>query len=235
MDKTQYLCYGDSITKGVPGVTYLSYMSQYGDFKNHGLGGDTLIGVTKRIMDGIKAEDCPNYIVQIGTNDVLLPHLKSLSAAWEKQVGGLIKRGSVPCKDAKEFEERYDQLLTTLKEHHKNVKVINIPCVGEDVTSEPNKKVDAYNAVIDRLANAHGIDHIDFNRWQKTMLQGHDTDGAYFITANPMNMILDSITTTHKPVCARLSKKRGLRITVDGCHLNAQGAEGMAKLVKEKL
>lgn len=42
-------CFGDSITEGRPGVTYLRYLDGAEKYYNMGLSGDTLLGLSKRV------------------------------------------------------------------------------------------------------------------------------------------------------------------------------------------
>lgn len=76
------LCFGDSITEGKPGVTYLRYIKNKKQFINFGLGGDTVIGMTKRLiktMNKSKYKDATDIIVGIGANDIILPFLENYS------------------------------------------------------------------------------------------------------------------------------------------------------------
>ncbi len=229
------LCYGDSITQGVPGVSYLNFIGRKWKLRNLGRGGETVIGLGKRIPSGLKKYNSNNCIVQIGTNDILLPHLLQHSEQWRTRVKALIDGGRVPCEDASEFEEKYTNLTAMFMERGKNLMVVNIPCIGEDLSSPVNTKVDEYNKVLKAVAAKHGLPHIDFNGWQKEVLAEKKQPGEFFITRNPFDMVLDSVTTSILPVSDYLSRKRGLHLTIDGCHLNSSGAKGLASLVEEKL
>lgn len=226
-----YLCYGDSITKGVPGVSYLRYLDNKQHFKNYGLGGDTLIGLSDRIQRHVKNTDNTDYIIQIGTNDILLPFLSGYSTKWAVRIDGIIRSGRVPCVNVHQFVEKYRQLLSLLFDYNKRVIVINIPCIGEDIFSELNNEVDIYNEAMQGVAQEYNVELIDFNGWQKSIFKQYNITKPYFITKEPLNMVFDSITTQNSLLRSRISNKRNLYLTVDGCHLNDTGAEGMAKLV----
>ncbi len=52
---------------------------------NRGLGGDTLLGAMNRVnkmLSNSKYDDVDQYIIEIGTNDVLLPSLEKRSFLW---------------------------------------------------------------------------------------------------------------------------------------------------------
>lgn len=230
-----YLCYGDSITKGSPGVSYLRYISAKQKFKNLGLGGETLIGLNDRINDSLTNVDNMNYIIQIGTNDILLPFLMQYSMEWEKRIEYIIKRGSLPCVNVDQFKEIYTDLIKKLLLLEKNITIINIPCIGEDISSGLNRQVEIYNCVIHKLSIEYGIKYIDFYGWQKSLLKDSQKDESYFISKNPFDVIMDVLLTSLKPVRKRISNKRNLSLTVDGCHLNDAGAKGLAGLVESFL
>ena len=228
------LCYGDSITKGVPGVSYLRFVNKKWNPKNCGLGGDTLLGLSKRIALNIHKSESASYILQIGTNDILLPFLLNHSEAWGTRITELINKRSKLCENECRFREEYENLLTNLGKQGKAVKVINIPCLGEDLESCLNEKVDHYNKVIKSITEAQAIDYIDFNGWQKKVLTENSGEGSFFISKNPLDVVIDSLLTTFSPASDHLSSKRGLQLTIDGCHLNNLGARGLASLVEEK-
>lgn len=228
-----YLCFGDSITRGVPGVSYLKYLSNKGKFKNYGLGGDTLIGLSNRIEKHVQNTENIDFIIQIGTNDILLPFLSGYSSKWTVRIKGIMRTGRVPCDSVHQFEERYRQLLSLMINANKRVTLINIPCIGEDIHSELNSKVDSYNKVIQCIAQEYNVDFIDFNGWQKSILKQYTIVSPYFITKEPLDMVLDSLLTPISFLRNRISKKRNLKLTVDGCHLNDRGAEDLAELVQK--
>jgi lysophospholipase L1-like esterase len=229
-----YLCFGDSITKGVPGVSYLKYLVNKQRYKNFGLGGDTLVGLSNRIKRHIESNESKRYIIQIGTNDILLPFLSGYSPKWNPRIDSLVKNGRLPCNDVQQFEEKYRQLLSELLNADKSITVINIPCIGENANSELNRKVDAYNLAMKDVANNFNVGLIDFNSWQKNIFNQYIDVEPYFITKEPLDMVLDSLLTPISLLRQRISNKRGLHLTVDGCHLNDIGARGLAKLVQDE-
>ena len=230
-----YYCYGDSITKGSPGVSYLRYMQNRHSYVNLGLGGETLIGLIDRIDRRLKDTNVLDLIIQIGTNDILLPFLMRHSEKWIKQVGHIMNRGSLPCRDVYHFEETYTVFIKNLISLNKKMILINIPCIGEDTSSDVNKKVDLYNSVIHKLAADFGSGYVDFNGWQKSILDKNKKEDPYFISKEPFDIIMDVILTKAKPLRKSMSTKRDLVLTVDGCHLNDTGAKGLAALIESHI
>ncbi len=224
------LCFGDSITQGRPGVTYLKYLD--GGYKNYGIGGDTLLSLSSRIKPYIESARYERFIIEVGANDILLPFLMSYSPVWSRVVERTISRGKTPCRDLRHFTEAYESLLLSLGKNKKSACVVSIPCIGEDTRSVLNKQADSYNLVIKELCSELGFEYTDFNSWQKRVINSRKNDDIYFISRNPFDVIFDSLLTTYLHLDTRLSKKRDLAVTVDGVHLNSVGAKGLAEMIK---
>lgn len=231
------LCFGDSITEGRPGVSYLRYVKNKKCYKNFGLGGDTLIGTSNRlrkILKNPKYENDRTIVIGIGANDLLLPFLKDYSKSWSKAVSRIIKRGSIPCKDERQFEVEYEELLLMLKSNAKNIIVFGIPYI-ETTASDLNYKAEIYNKVIENLCNQAQVSYIDIRTWQKDIKQKEKNTGSYFFTKDHLDVAFDSLLTTYLPFTDYVSKKRNLAVTIDGVHLNTMSAKGLAYLIENKL
>jgi lysophospholipase L1-like esterase len=224
-----YYCFGDSITEGKPGVSYVKYLGK--NFHNFGKGGDTVISLTLRLKAFMQNHYIENLIVQVGTNDVLLPFLSSYSPSWGKTVKKIFYTGRIPSKNKNEFEKKFRDLIEFIS--GKNVIVINIPIIGENKNSELNKKVDEYNDIINNLCKEYSIKLVDFNSWQKSQIIYENKN--YFISKNPFKMIMDSIFVRTPKISLLVSKRRDLSVTVDGVHLNAFSAKKLAELIKKNI
>lgn len=224
-----YYCFGDSITEGIPGVSYVKYLGK--EFLNYGKGGDTTLGLYNRLKNFLNSQTVENIIIEIGTNDILLPFLYNYSPEWQKTVKKIIASGRIPSKNIEEFEKNYKNLLELLVD--KNVLIINIPCIGEDLNNELNKKVDEYNKIIHKLCKDYPFKLVDFNSWQKSQLKTNSN--KYFISKKPFKMVLDSIFVRSPKISNIVSKKRNLVTTIDGVHLNDNSARKLAELIKEKI
>jgi lysophospholipase L1-like esterase len=217
-------CFGDSITQGLPGVSYVKYLNKE-VYQNHGLGGDTLTGMISRVKKYINKHTCNEFVLEIGANDILLPYLCNYSSLWNKRIQ---IRGKSPIVDISAFIIEYRKTLEIL--NSKNISIVSIPCLGENIKSELNRKVDDYNFEIKNLCNKMGIRYIDFNSWQKENIS--DKENPYFISKDPNDTIWDTLLTTYLGRSMSISKKRNLDITVDGVHLNNAGAKGLAVLIE---
>ncbi len=224
-------CFGDSITVGSPGKSYIKYLKNKNEYLNYGKGGDTLLGVTNRIEKFLLDSSCNKFIIEIGANDILLPFLKNHSKKWIPVVNSKERLGSIITVNKEDFIKNYEKLLCLLKD--KEIKVVTMPCLGENLESQLNKKVDEYNEIIKNLCSNYRINLIDFNLWQKQIIKSRGNYSNYFIKKNPFYVTLDSLLTTYLNFTSLISKKRNLILTVDGVHLNEYAAKGLANLIEK--
>ncbi|NBG87157.1 SGNH/GDSL hydrolase family protein [Isachenkonia alkalipeptolytica] len=230
-------CFGDSITKGTPGVSYLKYLEK-GKYQNQGTGGETVEGLYPRLSHSIKHGKHEKYIIQIGTNDILLPYLEKSSPKWKnrlRKIDKVKKEGARPSRTEIQFQKSYQEIVDLLKEHEKEAVLINIPVVGENLSHERNKKTEKFNNIIKAIAEKEGLLLVDFYAWQKKTLEKLQNKKDYFIDPDPKQVVIDGLKSITSLGRMRLSQKRNLVLTVDGVHLNDTGAKGLAKLVREKV
>lgn len=224
-------CFGDSITVGRPGATYLRYLKEAKQYCNMGLSGDTLLGLSKRVDQFLVHSPCQEFIIAIGCNDIMLPFLHSYSPKWTQVVDGLIERGSVPLPRQDDFIAEYEKLLCKLAD--KQVIVVSIPCIGENLKNELNSQVDEHNELLKKLCAKQGVSYVDFNGWQKEVIKSRGFESDYFMTKDTNDVRLDVFTTTFLGLSTMISNRRKLTVTVDGVHLNKQGAKGLAALIDQ--
>lgn len=224
--------YGDSITAGVPGVPFHKYLMSARPFRVYGVGGDTVTGLLGRTR-GIELNADDQYVLEIGTNDILLPHLREQSISWRKTVEGIEESGRRIAADVGDFAGKYSELLDRFDSE--KTFVVSIPCIGEDTGSDLNRKVDEYNDVIKRMCAERSRVFIDFNKWQKLEIEKSNCLGKAFISKNALGMIADVAMTKMDFISDVLSRKRNLCTTIDGVHLNSHGAEQMARMIEQAL
>src|SRR5690554_7732659 len=99
--KKKILYIGDSITEGVTGINYINYIES--KFPNHqhinqGLGGDTLKGISNRLLSLIKNERYDYIVFEAGHNDILMPYFSKQGLLLKLSANKLKHRGSIPTK-----------------------------------------------------------------------------------------------------------------------------------------
>ena len=223
--------FGDSITAGTPGAAFCDYLKPTITFEQYGVGGDTVAGLLRRVeKHRIDAHDL--VILEIGTNDIMLPHLKSRSSSWKRVVQGIEASGRRAAGSKEEFIAGYEKLLAIAKA--KRTIVVSIPCIGEDLHSNLNAQVDSYNQSLRLLAEKHDCLYADFNAWQKEEIKtGSTSENKYLIGNEASAMVWDVVLTKYFKMTDRKSRNRKLSTTVDGVHLNSHGARGLSKMLLE--
>lgn len=220
------LCFGDSLTQGVPGTTYLKFLKTKLRFKNYGLGGDTLLGLKSRLEKKIKRSNF--FIIEVGTNDILLPFFEDYSQSWNLAIKVKKKKKSIPIVNKNEFKNCYESMLELLKD--KKVIIIGIPYF-ESAYQILNKKAEEYNSIIKKLCKQYNISYIDIRKEQTK----YNNLGRYKTPKNWFEVPHDVVMTRKQKNIDELSKKRGLKLTIDGIHFNTRSARILAKLIDEKI
>lgn len=226
-------CVGDSLTFGNVGYSYIHFLDKSIEVKNKGVNGDTLKGLYKRFK---KILNNPNsnydiYVVSIGSNDILLPYLKTVSPFWFLQM-------SIRCKIKKCIEEdnifcvEYEKLLKLLSKKNKNVIILGMPILN--LMNFPHKKLLNRNLIINELAEKYNYPFIDINKLQATHIEKESYEYSWKYSF-PLR-VFDAIVMTIFPFTKDwLSKTRGLTMTVDGAHFNSKSAELVAKEVEKTI
>ncbi len=226
--------FGDSLTAGLPGVSYWRYLRDKSKLLNRGVGGDTLLGMTnrlKRMLDDPRFADVGQYIVEIGTNDVLLYVLNNRSPIIKKIVAVREKtRGCVPCESFGSFAADYEALLELLLSRGKKVGVIGLPLI-ENTAAAVNRTMERYDAVIWDLCDKYGIAYLSLRQLEHR-LKGGNT-GSYELNKSLWWSVADALVTTILPFSMMVSKRRGLAVTVDSTHFNRKMAKELAAAVEE--
>jgi len=231
--KTVFL--GDSLTAGLPGVSYWRFLHNKAKLINRGVGGDTLLGAIDRaeiMLNDPKYDDIDQYIIEIGTNDVLLPVLQKRSFILEMFVKIEEKtNGSVPCKNIDTFSIKYEQLLQRLIKLNKKTGVIGLPMI-ETNTLLINETMMEYDAVIVGLCSKYSIPYLDVRQLEAQMKGGNH--GTYIYGNTNLFSVIDSVLTSILPLSMLISKLRGLVVTIDGTHLNRKMAKVLAVAIEAK-
>lgn len=228
------VCFGDSITAGIPGRSYVEYLQKV-SCENHGLGGDTLLGMTGRLKKYLE-DDKPvsTLLLQIGTNDILHDLLKDRSYSWSYVVKSSILAKGAPARTPEEYRKGYERVLDLTEGIARRI-VISIPCISEDPESGPNTIVVAYNEVLEELCRERSIPFVDIASSQRSVYQKVKHPNPRVLSDLSLQALIDSFTARSEKSVHRLSKRRGLSLTIDGVHLNTTGARLLAKLVDASL
>jgi lysophospholipase L1-like esterase len=210
---------GDSITYGVPGAPYLKYL-QYMlpgyDLINGGKGGDTVIGLLKRVPFYVNKFSPDLAVVSIGINDIFVKLSKQF-AVINKFFNRKYTQGPA------QFEKYYEKTIITLNSSGKKVLCNSLTLIGEDIKNPFNREVSQLNKIIAKLCNKYeNTCYVDIRKRFINQLKGKDISD--YLPVNGADIIIDSLFNRDPEKVNAKSKSRGLHLTIDGVHLNSEGA-----------
>ncbi|AZB42309.1 SGNH/GDSL hydrolase family protein [Bacillus sp. FJAT-42376] len=204
---------GDSLTEGRPGIPFARLLKeQFPGFRfdNLGKGGDTVLSLYSRLSKKKLPAHYDLAFLWIGVNDV---YTKMLNA-----------QAQVPAKDEKEFEEVYKKCVEIILGSSKQIILVTPALIGEDTESHANKQLRTLSSIIlslaDKQPNLLGLDlHTIFKHHlaQKT--------SSDYISVKVTRIMADALFHRKPSRIDKLSRERGLHLTLDGVHLNSLGAQ----------
>lgn len=219
-------CYGDSLTEGVPGTSYVTFLNKNFCIKNCGLAGDTILDMTKRLKKKVNKID--NLIICIGINDILLPFFENYSKSWNIAVKIKVRKKCEISRTKEKFEENYIHMIELIK--NKKVIIIGMPLLESNLDIL-NKKIEEYNEIIKKICKNYSITYIDLADEEIK----YNRNLEYSIKENWFTTVSDVIITRKIRNVDELSKKRNLSLTVDGIHFNNVSASILANLIDKKI
>ncbi|MBD3168553.1 MAG: hypothetical protein GF307_03650 [candidate division Zixibacteria bacterium] len=231
-DNTKIIFFGDSITHGVFGESYLKELDRMlsGKFPNFeyrlinkGRSGDTVYSLLKRVERDVISLSPHIVVIMIGGNDVLLKHADNYKILQEKT--GI--KDQIPARNIAEFKDSFRKLINHIKGSIRTrIVLCTPPTIGEDLKNRYNREMVHYNIVIRKIAMDYHLDMIDINAAFHRELRGshprHDV-------VPRMTDIYDDLEKLKETSADKLSKERGLTLTYDGGHLNSKGARLIAE------
>lgn len=214
---------GDSITEGVPGVSYIDILKEHypkDELINLGVGGDTIKSIFKRM----KKEDLSKIdklIFFVGVND-LFSKINFAHRLFK------VLKNQRWCKDIDEFERYYRLACDYL--HNTNTEIIVIPplLLGENIKNKWNKLIETYVTRIEDILVAYpSFKYINVRQSFLDYLKGKALSNYLPTSLLNIKKDLDECHTVSD--FDKRGYTRKLHLTVDGVHLNSKGARIIAK------
>lgn len=207
---------GDSLTEGRPGVSFINFLRERYPkitFVNLGKPGETIKSLHTRLTKTVLETDYELIFLWIGVNDVYSKMLK-------------VQAQQVTC-DYNEFQSIFTQVMEMITVSTKQVVTVSPAVVGENVRNEANEGLRELSAIIQSISQKYS---------NATFLNMQSVFENYLVNVNSSDYLSTSIFRVMKDVLFyknpkrinRLSKSRGLYLTLDGIHLNSRGAEMVA-------
>ncbi len=220
------LIVGDSLAGGWPHQNFPRlFAKMLGDCQviARPSGGETLVTLGERALKLVKEVVADALVLEVGTNDLLITELEERGGRWGLLARRLKRRGCIPVEDPAEFKEIYSGIVEELRRRIESIVLTTIPCIGEDLSSKLNRRRMEYNGAMVELAKERGVLVADVAERFQGYLAQHSASGGYFLD-NFWGIFLDPLYCLTRKGAEMVSSKRGLLLTIDGVHLNPQGA-----------
>lgn len=233
------LVIGDSIVAGNLGVSFVSRLKTVmpgAKIINHGVDGETLLNICERLLADLQT--CTDYdavILQGGYNDILMPSFlqkgKLFGFAYRRQ----FKNGRIPVAGSNSFELVLDDTLFAARKIYKGrIILLTMGCISENLDTATNRQCNLYNAAIRNVAQRYRLTIADAGAcFDEALQQGPNT--AYCLDSFWAVTLTDRFISKLKYGAAWLSRRRGLRLTIDGVHPNARGGAIMGDTILKAL
>ncbi|SES24166.1 GDSL-type esterase/lipase family protein [Psychrobacillus sp. OK032] len=206
---------GDSLTDGRPGVSFFHILKERYPtvtLVNLGKPGETVKSLHVRLTKTKLATDYDLIFLWIGVNDV---YSKLLSIQAQPVVNS-----------HEEFKEVYQQILDMIIASSRKVVTVSPSIVGEDLQNSPNQETNEFASLIESISKKKSVDYVNIQAvFKEHLVKVNSSD---YISTNPMRVMLDVFFYKKPTKIDKLSKKRGLHLTLDGIHLNSTGAQIVA-------
>jgi lysophospholipase L1-like esterase len=230
---TLVACVGDSITKGSVSSDYVAMLSHRLSasgfaFVNEGVNGNLAWNVGQR-LDAVIARRPAVVTLLIGTNDVNAT-LDEESQRSYRRSQGLPCRASLPW-----YRENVAAILDRLAaETDARVLVLDIPMLGEDLSSEWNLRVGTHNAALRDICAERGVPCLPLHDRLAGMLPVGHQPPPYTGDRTPIVRAILSHAVLRRS-WDDISRRNGLTVLTDHLHLNDRAAAAVTDLVEEAL
>ena len=214
--------YGDSLTEGIAEASYLAYLRKLEpehELINYGRGGDTVISLYRRIIRQKLDQPVDLSFLFVGVNDIFV------LLSWNYPLLKAIFRQPW-VKDVAEFTAYYQKTLALLTARASHVFAVSPLIIGEDVSNEWNKRVEALGEAI-RQTDYQNVDYIDLRADFISALNGHPI--SPYLPKSATRIGLDALLLRRNEQIDHQAATRGLHLTLDGVHLNSKGARLVAE------
>ncbi|SCN36383.1 Uncharacterized protein BC88300_02136 [Bacillus cytotoxicus] len=178
-------------------------------FLNFGKPGETVKSLHTRLSKTKLESNFVLIFLWIGTNDVYSKLLKV-------QAQPIVE-------DHREFNDYFSKMLNMVIPFSKYVVVVSPAIVGENLNNQPNCELRDLSSVIENISKQYSnVSFLDIQSvFEERLANVHSSD---YISTSVMTVMKDVLFYRNPVRIDRLSRKRGLHLTLDGIHLNSEGA-----------
>jgi lysophospholipase L1-like esterase len=227
------VCAGDSITEGRSSGNFVQRLyDQLGpnghEFVNAGVGGELAFNLLAR-LDEVIACGPDAVTILIGSNDVAA----HIGPAW---LDTYLKNQNLPeSPTIATFERDVRGIVARLQdETAARVALIEIPPIGEDLTSAHNARVRSYNELLHQIGADAGVAVLPLHRRLVDSLPPGHRAPKWRGQKYPMTTSAVA-NRIFRQSWDRISDRRGFALLTDNLHLNDRSAGQVVALVREFL
>lgn len=220
------VCFGDSITEGMIGASYVERLrARLPGVRvvNAGINGDTVLHLLRRAERDVIARQPDLVTIMIGLNDLTTVYgLRSSKLFYHT-----LKNVQIEVTPAR-FIHAYRRLITMLREHtHAQIALCTLTTVGELPDDPIQQLVDGYSQIIRALAAQERLPLIDVRAAFLNALAADPREGPPYRIWTPVQdwLAIGLGGQTYETIAQR----RGYRLLCDGAHLADAGAELVAE------
>jgi lysophospholipase L1-like esterase len=229
----EVVCLGASIVRGQVSFNFVKLLSQRMEkdgfrFVNAGVPGDLAYNVLGR-LDAVIARQPDCVVILVGTNDVTATLMPGM-AKWSR----LLTRKLPQTPSAEWYRDNMLQVVRLLKEKTPaRIALASIPILGEDLTSLPNERVRAYNALLEEITVQEQVAYLPVHERQAESLKGvQQTPGRPYQAGVMLSIKLLVRHFLLRQSFDHISGKNGFLLVTDGIHMNSRGAAIIADEVE---
>jgi len=232
----EVVCLGASIVRGQVSFNFVELLSQRMEkdgfgFVNAGVPGDLAYNVLAR-LDAVIARQPDYLVILVGTNDVTATLMPGM-AKWSR----LLTRRVPQTPSAEWYRDNMLQVVRLLKEKTPaRIALASIPILGEDLTSLPNERVRAYNALLKEITVQEQVAYLPVHEHQAEYLRAvQQTPGRPYQAGVMLSIKLLVRHFLLRQSFGHISRKNGFLLVTDGIHMNRRGAAIIADEVESFL
>ena len=231
--KSVVVCAGDSLTQGQISGDYVAllrrkFSGEDYEFINAGINGDLGYNLLQRLAP-ILACRPDTVVLLVGTNDINATLSPDTAATYRKNKH--IPVTPTPDWSAGNIAQIFEKLAAA---DVKNIAILSIPMLGENLDSELNSRVVEYNQKLRDLAAKYHVEYLPLHESLLKALPAAENPPVYRGSMKPI------LLAAFKKIVLRqslntISKGQRLHFLTDHIHLNERGAEIVGDLIERYL
>ena len=219
------VCFGDSITEGAIGVSYVDKLrARLPGVRviNAGVNGDTVIHLLRRVEHDVVARNPDLVTIMVGLNDLTTAYGLRSSKLFYRTFKNL-QFQLTPAR----YLRGYRRLINLLRKRtNAQIALCTLTTIGERHDDPAQHFVEAYSQIVRALAAQEQLPLIDVRASFQAALALDPRDGPpYRIWTPPLDWMAIGL---RGETYASLAARRGYRLLCDGAHLADAGAELVA-------